>query len=52
MLYKIVGLGYAGLQHVPLGIDYVVWAADREDAMRRVRQLGIVILRCTVKAVG
>jgi hypothetical protein len=52
MLYRIVGLDYAGLQHVPLGIDYVVLAADHDDAMRRVRRLGIVILRCTVKAIG
>jgi hypothetical protein len=52
MMFKIVGLGYAGPEHVPLAIDYVVWAADRDDVMRRVRQLGIVILHCTVTAIG
>ncbi len=52
MMYKIVGMGYVGPQRVPVAIDYIVWAAGYDDAIRRVRQLGIMVLQCTVNSVG
>jgi hypothetical protein len=51
-MYQVCGLGYAGTQHLPFPIDYVVSANGCEDAVRKVRQFGIIILQCTVKAVG
>jgi hypothetical protein len=51
-MYKVSGLGYTGSEHLPFPIDYIVWATGYEDAIRKVRQLGIVILQCTVEAVG
>jgi hypothetical protein len=51
-MYKVYGLGYTGSQHVPLPIDYIVWATGYEDAIRKVCQLGIVVIQCTVEAIG
>jgi hypothetical protein len=41
-MYKVYGVGYAGPDHIPVPIDYVVIASDPEDALRKVRHLGCV----------
>jgi hypothetical protein len=51
-MYQVCGLGYAGTQHVPFPIDFVVSATGYEDAIGKVREFGIEILQCTVKAIG
>jgi hypothetical protein len=48
-MYKVTGLGCVGLQRTPVAIDYIVIASSREDAVKKVEELGIVIIRCLVK---
>jgi hypothetical protein len=49
-MYKVYGVGYAGRDHIPVPIDYIVVASDPEDALRKVRDLGCVGVHLHVQA--
>jgi hypothetical protein len=49
-MYRVRGSGYAGAGQIPVAVDYTVSAADRDDALQKVRQLGITVISCTVTA--
>jgi hypothetical protein len=49
-MYKVYGVAYAGPEHIPVPVDYVVIASDPEDALRKVRNLGCLAVHLHVQS--
>jgi hypothetical protein len=51
-MYRVRGTGYAGVCAIPVAIDYTLLATSREEALQKIRHLGVDLLQCTVTAMA
>ncbi len=47
-MYRIRGTGYAGFSAIPVALDYTLLATSRDEALDKIRHLGVDLLQCTV----
>jgi hypothetical protein len=50
-MYRVRGTGYAGLHAIPVAIDYTLLATSRDEALEKIRHLGVDLLQYAVTAV-
>jgi hypothetical protein len=53
-MYRVRGTGYAGGSAIPVAIDYTLLATSREEALQKIRHLGVDLdlLQCTVTSMA